>query len=127
MDKVYKGEHHYMSIWLGSFDNKTRSELYAYNDKGKKEFGEMGYKFIQRFWNDITGYTMFFWQAAEYALEVSKHIRDMQANGESIEPAYYLMKEYFNKFGMETNRSRIFNSAVEKLEKWMEDNQIETL
>ena len=127
MDKVYKGEHHYMSIWLGSFDNKTRSELYAYGDKGKKEFGEMGYKLIQRFWNDITGYTMFFWQGAMYALEVSKHVRDMQANGESIEPAYYLMKEYFNNFGMETNRSRIFNSAVEKLEKWMEDNQIETL
>ena len=127
MDKVYKGEHHYMSIWLGSFDNKTRSELYAYGDKGKKEFGEMGYKFIQRFWNDITGYTMFFWMGAMAALEVSKHIRDMQANGESIEPAYYLMKEYFNNFGMETNRSRIFNSAVEKLEQWMKDNQIETL
>ena len=127
MDKVYKGEHHYMSIWLGSFDNKTRSELYAYGDKGKKEFGEMGYKLIQRFWNDITGYTMFFWMGAMAALEVSKHIRDMQANGESIEPAYYLMKEYFNNFGMETNRSRIFNSAVEKLEQWMKDNQIETL
>ena len=127
MDKVYKGEHHYMSIWLGSFDNKTRSELYAYGDKGKKEFGEMGYKFIQRFWNDITGYTMFFWMGAMAALEVSKHIRDMQANGESIEPAYYLMKEYFNNFGMETFRSRIFNSAVEKLEQWMKDNQIETL
>ena len=127
MDKVYKGEHHYMSIWLGSFDNKTRSELYAYGDRGKKEFGEMGYKFIQRFWNDITGYTMFFWMGAMAALEVSKHIRDMQANGESIEPAYYLMKEYFNNFGMETNRSRIFNAAVEKLEQWMKDNQIETL
>ena len=127
MDKVYKGEHHYMSIWLGSFDNKTRSELYAYGDKGKKEFGEMGYKFIQRFWNDITGYTMFFWMGAVAALEVSKHIRDMQANGESIEPAYYLMKEYFNNFGMETSRSRIFNSAVEKLEQWMKDNNIETL
>ena len=36
-------------------------------------------------------------------------------------------KEYFNNFGMETFRSRIFNSAVEKLEKWMKDNQIETL
>ena len=127
MDKVYKGEHNYMSIWLGSFDNKTRSELYAYDDKGKKEFGEMGYKFIQRFWNDITGYTMFFWQGAVAALEVSKHIRDMEANGEAIEPAYYLMKEYFNNFGMETNRSRVFNSAVEKLEAWMKDNQIKTL
>ena len=127
MDKVYKGEHHYMSIWLGSFDNKTRSGLYAYGDKGKKEFGEIGYKLIQRFWNDITGYTMFFWMGAMAALEGSKHIRDMQANGEAIEPAYYLMKEYFNNFGMETFRSRIFNSAVEKLEKWMKDNQIETL
>ena len=77
MDKVYKGEHHYMSIWLGSFDNKTRSGLYAYGDKGKKEFGEIGYKLIQRFWNDITGYTMFFWMGAMAALEVSKHIRNI--------------------------------------------------
>ena len=70
---------------------------------------------------------MFFWQGAVAALEVSKHIRDMEANGESIEPAYYLMKEYFNNFGMETNRSRVFNAAVEKLEAWMKDNQIKTL
>lgn len=127
MDKVYKGEHHYMSIWLGSFDNKSRSELFAYSDRGKKEFGEMGYKFVQRFWNDITGYTMFFWQGAMYALEVSKHIKDMQINGEEVEPGYYLMKNYFNSFGMDTNRSRTFNAAVEKLEQWMKDNNIETL
>ena len=116
-----------MSIWLGSFDNKTRSELYAYNDKGKKEFGKVGYAMYQRFYNDLTGYNMFFMQGAMYALEVSKHVRDLEANGETIEPAYYLMKEYFNSFGMSTNRSRVFNAAVEKLEKWMKDNQIETL
>lgn len=127
MDKVYDSEHMYMVLWLGSFDNKRRSELSAYDKKGIKEFGEVGYKLVRDRWNDLTGYNMFFMMGAMYALEVSKHVRDMQANGESIEPAYYLMKEYFNNFGMDTKRSRIFNAAYEKLEKWMKDNQIETL
>jgi hypothetical protein len=70
---------------------------------------------------------MISFQAALAALEVSKHIRDMEANGESIEPAYYLMKEYFNNFNMQTNRNRVFDSAIKKLEVWMEDNEIQTL
>ena len=81
----------------------------------------------QRFYNDLTGYNMFFMQGAMYALEVSKQIQDRIANGESVEPAYYMMKEYFNNFGMDTKRSRVFNAAYEKLEKWMKDNNIKTL
>ena len=127
MDKVYDSEHWYMTLWLSSFDTNTRSELYAYDNKGTKEFGRIGYSLIQRFWNDLTGYTMISFQAALAALEVSKHIRDMEANGESIEPAYYLMKEYFNNFNMQTNRNRVFDSAIKKLEVWMEDNEIQTL
>jgi len=60
-------------------------------------------------------------------MEVSKHIQDMVANNEEVEPAYYLMKNYFNSFGMDTSRSRIFNMAVEILEEWMTANAIETL
>jgi hypothetical protein len=127
MDPVYDAEHNYMVLWLASLETKRRSELYAYDKKGIKELGKVGYAMYQRFYNDLTGYNMFFMQGAMYALEVSKHIRDMEANGEAIEPAYYLMKEYFNNFGMDTKRSRVFNAAYEKLEKWMKDNNIKTL
>jgi hypothetical protein len=127
MDPVYDSEHMYMVLWLGSFDNQRRSELFAYDKKGKKEFGNVGYKLARDKWNDLTGYTMFSMMGAMYALEVSKHIQDRIANGEPVEPAYYMMKEYFNNFGMDTKRSRIFNAAYEKLEKWMKDNQIQTL
>ena len=127
MEDHYDAEHMYMVLWLGSFDNQRRSELSAYDKKGIKEFGKVGYKLVRDKWNDLTGYNMFFMMGAMYALEVSKQIQDRIANGESVEPAYYMMKEYFNSFGMDTKRSRIFNAAYEKLEKWMKDNQIKTL
>ena len=127
MESHYDAEHNYMVLWLASLENKRRSELYAYDKKGKKEFGKVGYAMYQRFYNDLTGYNMFFMQGALYAMEVSKQIQDRIANGEPVEPAYYMMKEYFNNFGMDTKRSRVFNAAYEKLEKWMKDNQIETL
>jgi len=50
-----------------------------------------------------------------------------KANDESIEPAYYLAKEYFKNHGMDYNRSRIFNAAYEKLANWMKENNIQTL
>lgn len=127
MDSVYDSEHMYMVLWLGSFDNQTRADLFAYDKKGIKEFGKVGYKLVRDKWNDLTSYTMFSMMGAMYALEVSKQIQDRIANSEPIEPAYYMMKEYFNNFGMDTKRSRIFNAAYEKLEKWMKDNQIQTL
>ena len=127
MEPHYDSEHNYMVLWLGSLESKRRSELYAYDKKGKKEFGKVGYAMYQRFYNDLTGYNMFSMMGAMFALEVSKQIEDRVANGEPVEPAYYMMKEYFNNFGMDTKRSRIFNAAYEKLEKWMKDNQIKTL
>lgn len=127
MESHYDAEHNYMVLWLASLETKRRSELYAYDNKGKKEFGKVGYALYQRFYNDLTSYNMFFMQGALAALEVSKNIQDRIANGEPVEPAYYMMKEYFNSFGMDTKRSRVFNAAYEKLEKWMKDNQIKTL
>ena len=127
MDPVYDSEHQYMVLWLASLDNKKRSETYAYDKKGEKELGKVGYAMYKRFYNDLTGYNMFFMQGAMAALEVSKHIQDRVANGEPVEPAYYMMKEYFNNMGMDTKRSRVFNAAYEKLEKWMKDNSIPTL
>ena len=127
MEPVYDAEHNYMVLWLASLENKNRAELYAYDKKGEKVLGKVGYAMYQRFYNDLTGYNMFFMQGAMYALEVSKNIKDRVANGEPVEPAYYMMKEYFNNFGMDTKRSRVFNAAYEKLEKWMKENSIPTL
>ncbi|NND23756.1 MAG: hypothetical protein HKN86_03590, partial [Acidimicrobiia bacterium] len=127
MEPVYDAEHNYMVLWLASLENKTRSETFAYDKKGEKEFGKVGYAMYKRFYNDLTSYNMFFMQGAMYALEVSKNIGDRVANGEPVEPAYYMMKEYFNNMGMDTKRSRVFNAAYEKLEKWMKDNSIPTL
>lgn len=127
MEPVYDAEHNYMVLWLASLENKNRAELYAYDKKGEKVLGKVGYAMYQRFYNDLTGYNMFFMQGAMYALEVSKNIKDRVANGEPVEPAYYMMKEYFNNFDMDTKRSRVFNAAYEKLEKWMKENSIPTL
>jgi len=127
MEPVYDAEHMYIVLWLASLENKRRSELYAYDKKGIKEFGKVGYAMYQRFYNDLTGYNMFFMQGALAALEVSKNIEDRIANGEFVEPAYYMMKEYFNSFGMDTKRSRVFNAAVKKLEAWMQDNKLDSM
>jgi len=93
----------------------------------KKELGQTGYKLTDMYWNDLTGISAFRIAAASSAFEVSKQVQDFVANKEPVEPAYYLMKNYFNSFGISTNRSRIFDMAVDSLEAWIEDNQIETL
>ena len=66
-------------------------------------------------------------KAAYYAYEVSNHVKDMVSNEEDIEPAYYMMKNYFNSFGLKIDRSVIFDRAVKELESWMEQNKIKTL
>jgi hypothetical protein len=122
IDKLYAKPHNYMSLWLNQMGKRKFD-----TDERKKELGEVGYKLTDRYWHDLTGHTAFRLEAAQSAMEVSKHIQDMVANNEEVEPAYYLMKNYFNSFGMDTSRSRIFNMAVEILEEWMTANAIETL
>jgi hypothetical protein len=51
----------------------------------------------------------------------------MVANEESVEPAYYLMKNYFNSFGLNINRNKLFDRAERELDAWMKNNKIETL
>jgi hypothetical protein len=126
MQPVYDSESQNMIIWINSFGKKF-FPINADSKKREKEFGKNGSEFINRFYNDLTGYSAFFWQAATICLEIIRHIEDMQVNGESIEPSYYLAKEYFNNHGLDTKRSRIFNSTTEKLAVWMKDNNIETL
>ena len=92
----------------------------------EKKFGKLVGKFYGgEFYNEMTDVISI--KAAYYAYEVSKSIQDKVANGEDVEPAYYELKTYFNAFGMDYNRSRIFNSAVSLLEEWMKSNKIETL
>ena len=122
INKLYAKPHNYMSLWLNQMGKRKFN-----TDDRKKELGEVGYKLTDRYWHDLTGHNAFKLEAAEAAMEVSKHIEDMVANKESVEPAYYLMKNYFNTFEMQTDRSRIFNMAVEILEEWMTANAIETL
>ena len=92
----------------------------------KEKFGDIvgkfyGGQFYQAMTNPMAE------KAAYYAYEVSKHVSDMVANGESVEPAYYLMKEYFNNFGLSINRNRLFDRAESELSTWMKNNKIETL
>lgn len=128
MDKVYDADHHNMSIWINSLGQDFFS-INADSKKREKEFGKVGSKFIQRFYHDIMGYNGIFWESAYIALQISKNIEDRVANDEPVEPAYYMAKEYFNNFGLETNRSRTFDSTVKKLSAWMNDprNKIKTL
>ena len=126
MQPVYDSESQNMIIWINSFGKKF-FPISADSKKREKEFGKNGSEFINRFYNDLTGYSAFFWQAATICLEIIRQIEDLQVNGEPIEPSYYLAKEYFNNHGLDTKRSRIFNSATEKLAVWMKDNNIETL
>lgn len=92
----------------------------------EKKFGKLVGKFYGgQFYNEMTN--VMSEKAAYYAYEVSKSVEDKSSNDEEVEPAYYEMKSYFNAFGMDYNRSRIFTSAVDKLESWMKTNNIKTL
>ena len=126
MDSVYDSESHNMSIWINSL-GKNFFVINADSKKREKEFGKNGSAFINAYYNDITGYTAFAWEAATICLELIKYIEDRIANGEDYEPAYYLAKEYFNNFGMDTKRSRIFDSTVKKLSNYMADNNLDSM
>lgn len=92
----------------------------------EKKFGKLVGKFYGgQFYDEMTN--VMSEKATYYAYEVSKSVEDKSSNDEEVEPAYYEMKSYFNAFGMDYNRSRIFTSAVDKLESWMKTNNIKTL
>jgi hypothetical protein len=92
----------------------------------KQKFGDIVGKFYGgEFYNAMTNPMAE--KSAYYAYEVSKHVSDMVANEESVEPAYYLMKNYFNSFGLNINRNKLFDRAERELDAWMKNNKIETL
>jgi len=123
MDPVYDAEHNYIYLWWNTLSDEQKFST----DKREKALGKLAAKLINDHYNDITGYTAFFFEGAAIALDLSKQIKDKIANNEDVEPAYYLAKEYFKNIGKDYNRSRVFNAAHEKLAEWMKKNNIKTL
>lgn len=123
MDPVYDAEHNYIYLWWNSLTDDQKFN----SDKRKKALGDVAAKLLNDHYNDITGYTAFFFEGAAIALDLSKQVEDKLANGEAVEPAYYLAKEYFKNIGKDYNRSRVFNAAHEKLAEWMKLKGVETL
>ena len=113
------------SYGLADDDQLTRAHLWIlFNENNWMNMEKFG-AHVRKFYGSdfysvfVNGYDSLYMQAKYYAAEVISHIEDKLANKESVEPAYYEMKNYFNSFGMNYNRSRIFNSAVDHVEKWM--------
>lgn len=126
MDSVYDNESQNMSIWAKSL-GKNLFPIIADSKKREKEFGKTGAKFMDRYYNDIMGFTAISWEAATICLEIIGNVEDRIANGEDYEPAYYLAKEYFNSFGMDTKRSKLFIQVDKKLSAYMADNKLDSM
>lgn len=126
MDSVYDNESQNMSIWAKSL-GKNLFTIIADSKKREKEFGKTGAKFMDRYYNDIMGFTAISWEAATICLEIIGNVEDRIANGEDYEPAYYLAKEYFNSFGMDTKRSKLFIQVDKKLSAYMADNKLDSM
>ena len=113
------------SYGLAEDDQLTRAHLWIlFNENNWLNMEKFGAHVKQFYGSDfynvfVNGYDSLYMQAKYYAAEVISHIEDKLANREEVEPAYYEMKNYFNSFGMNYNRSRTFNSAVDHVEKWM--------
>ena len=126
MDSVYDSESQNMSIWAKSLGQNLFT-IIADTKKREKEFGELGAKFMDQYYNDIMGYTAISWEAATICLELIGNIDDRIANGEEVEPAHYMAKEYFHNFGMDTKRSRLFDGVVKKLGAYMAENKLDSM
>lgn len=123
MESFYDAEYNYIYLMW----NKLGEDIKFDTDKRKKALGKQASELISDHYNDIVGYTAFAFEGAMIALELSKYVDDQLANMEMPEPAYYVAKEYFKNHGLKYQRSRIFNAAVDKLEKWYKDNNVQTL
>jgi len=112
LDKVTNSER------LIYFVESLGNEKFGYRSKGKPLS-----PLVDRFWNDITSEAIFFGGKLA-AYQVAMNIKDMKRNGEQLDSPYQMMKEYFKNFGMEHDRSRVFDSAIRNLEEWMKRNKI---
>ncbi len=113
LDKVTNAER------LIYFVESLGNEKFGYRSKGKPLSS-----LVDRFWNDITSEAIFF-GGKMAAYQVAMNIKDMKRNGEQLDSPYQMMKEYFKNFGMDHDRSRVFDSAIRNLEEWMKRNKIQ--
>jgi hypothetical protein len=111
------------------FDKITNKErlVYFYQSLGKERFG-YGVKgkplspLVDRFSNDLMDYSITF-GGKMAAYQVAMNIKDRLANREEVDSTYYMLKDYFNSFGMDTNRSRVFKSANFYMDDWLKKNK----
>jgi len=106
--------------------NKERL-IYFYESLGKEKFG-YGVKekplspLVSRYSNDISSEAIFF-GGKMAAWNVVTNIKDRLANREEVDSTYYMLKNYFDSFGMDTNRSRVFKSATFQVDEWLKRNK----
>ena len=111
------------------FDKVTNKErlVYFYQSLGNERFG-YGIKgkplspLVDRFSNDLMDYSITF-GGKMAAYQVAMNIKDRLANREEVDSTYYMLKDYFNSFGMDTNRSRVFQSANFYMDDWLKRNK----
>ena len=112
--------------FINKVTNKERL-IYFYESLGKEKFG-YGTKgkplspLVNRYWNDISSDAIFF-GGKMAAWNVVTNIKDRLANREEVDSTYYMLKDYFNSFGMDTNRSRVFKSAQFQVDEWLKRNK----
>ena len=118
---------------LADDDQLTRAHIwYRFHDGSwidMEKFGAHVKKFYgSDFYSEFSsGYTSMFMEAKAHAASIMALIEDKHANGEAIEPAYYEVKEWFKNHDLDYKRSRIFNAAVDYVQKWLKDSGIKTL
>lgn len=112
---------------LAEDDELTRARLWLiFNDnqyQNLKKYGDHVYKFYgSDFYSAFSsGYEQIYMTSMYYAAEIISYIEDKIANKESVESAYYEVKEYFKSHGINYDRSRIFESTVNHVENWMKN------
>jgi len=112
--------------FINKVTNKERL-IYFVESLGKEKFGYSTKgkplsPLVSRYWNDITSEAIFF-GGKMAAWNVVTNIKDRLANREEVDSTYYMLKDYFNSFGMDTNRSRVFKSAVFHVNEWLKRNK----
>lgn len=118
---------------LADDDQLTRAHIwYRFHEGSWIDMEKFGAHVKKFFGSDFysafsSGYTSMFMEAKAHAASIMALIEDKNANGEAIEPAYYEVKEWFKNHDLDYKRSRIFNAAVDYVQKWLKESGIKTL
>jgi hypothetical protein len=113
--------------FINKIDNKLKlTYFYATVPKGQR-YNYASLKkplspLFNRFMNDLMGENIIL-TSKMAAYRVSQNIIDMYNNNEEIDSPYYMLKNYFNSFNMDTSRSRVFNGAQYHLDQWLKRNK----